>query len=190
MSHTFSTLVTNSLERFPQAIERAATIKLLVLDVDGVLTDGSLYIGADGKEFLKTFDSLDGHGIKLLQSTGVEVAIITGRNSPMVTGRASELGIHTVHMGVKNKLETLQALLSKLNLNLNQVGAIGDDWPDLAVLNQVGFAACPAQAHAEIKNIAHYVSAKNGGQGAVREICDLILKAQGHYERLLAQALK
>jgi 3-deoxy-D-manno-octulosonate 8-phosphate phosphatase (KDO 8-P phosphatase) len=108
----------------------------------------------------------------------------------MVTGRASELGIHTVHMGVKNKLETLQALLSKLNFELNQVGAIGDDWPDLAVLNQVGFAACPAQAHAEIKNIAHYVSAKNGGQGAVREICDLILKAQGHYERLLAQALK
>jgi 3-deoxy-D-manno-octulosonate 8-phosphate phosphatase (KDO 8-P phosphatase) len=93
-------------------------------------------------------------------------------------------------MGVKNKLETLQSVLSTVDLELNQVGAIGDDWPDLAVLNQVGFAACPAQAHEEVKKVVHYASSKNGGQGAVREICDLILKAQGHYERLLTQALK
>lgn len=190
MARTFSTLVTNSSERFPQAIERAAAVKLLVLDVDGVLTDGSLYIGADGKEFLKTFDSLDGHGIKLLLSAGIQVAIITGRSSPMVTGRATELGISSVHMGVKNKLETLQSLLATLQLKPGQVGAIGDDWPDLAVLSEVGFAACPAQAHEEIKKIVHFVSSRNGGQGAVREICDLILKTQGHYERLLTQALK
>lgn len=186
---TFATLTTNQLEKFPQAIERAQAVKLVMLDVDGVLTDGALYVGADGKEALKVFDSLDGHGIKLLASTGVKFAIVSGRSSSMVEARAKELGIDFVFMAVKDKLATLSELLKQLNLSLSDCAAVGDDWPDLPVMSRVLFAAAPAQAHVEILNIAHFVTQRKGGNGAVREICDLILKAQGHYERLLKDAL-
>ena len=189
MPKTFNTLVTNPLSKHPQAIERAAEIKLLVLDVDGVLTDGSLLVGHDGKEVLKTFDSLDGHGIKLLQSIGVTVAIITGRTSGMVEGRAKELGVQHVQMGISKKMDALQILLSKTGFKLSECAAMGDDWPDLAILPKVHFAACPAQAHEEVKNRVHYVTQRTGGSGAVREVCDLILKAQGHYQRLLEESL-
>lgn len=188
MSRTLSTLHTNPLESFPQAIERAQSIKVLALDVDGVLTDGSLFISADGKELLKVFDSLDGHGIKLLASSGVQIAIITGRQSPMVEARARELGIQHVFMGVKNKLAILKALLEQLKVPMSACAAIGDDWPDLAVLTRAGMAISPSQGHDEVKKIAHYVCSRRGGQGAVREVCDLILHAQGHYTRLLSEA--
>ncbi len=189
MANTFPTLITNSIEQFPQAMDRAANIKLLVLDVDGVLTDGSLLVGADGKESLKIFDSLDGHGIKLLQSIGVTVAIITGRTSGMVEGRAKELGIEHVQMGISKKMDALKTLLEKTGFKLSDCAAMGDDWPDLAILPNVHLATCPAQAHVEVKNRVHYMTQKTGGNGAVREVCDLILKAQGHYERLLKESL-
>lgn len=189
MKQTFPTLVTNPLTQYPQAIERATQVKLLVLDVDGVLTDGALYVGPDGKEHLKVFDSLDGHGIKLLTSTGVQVAIITGRTSEMVLARAKELGITQVQMGAKDKAKALETLLAQLQLQSKDCAAVGDDWPDLSVLNQVALACCPAQAHDEVKKRCHYVCTRSGGQGAVREVCDLLLQAQGHYERLLSEAL-
>lgn len=189
MKNTFTTLITNSIEQFPQAMERAVNVKLLVLDVDGVLTDGSLLVGSDGKEALKIFDSLDGHGIKLLQSIGVTVAIITGRTSGMVEGRAKELGIEFVQMGISKKMDALQLLLAKTGFKLSECAAMGDDWPDLAILPKVQLAACPAQAHEEVKKRVHYITQKTGGHGSVREVCDLILKAQGHYERILKESL-
>ena len=189
MTNAFTEMVTNPLTKFPQALERAEKIKLLVLDIDGVLTDGSLLIGPDGKEAFKTFDSLDGHGIKLLQSTGVIVAIITGRNSGMVEGRARELGIRHVQMGVNKKFDALTSLLKETGLALSDCAAMGDDWPDLSLLPKVQFSACPAQAHDEVKKRVHYMTQRSGGSGAVRELCDLILQAQGHYERLLKEAL-
>lgn len=183
-----ATIHSNYLESFPQALERAENIKLVALDVDGVLTNGSLYVGNDGKEQLKVFDSLDGHGIKLLASTGVQFAIITGRESAMVKARAKELGIEHVYMAVSNKLETLNALINKVGGSLKTTAAVGDDWPDLSVLTRVGLACAPAQAHPAVIEVAHFVTSRNGGSGAVREICDLILKAQGHYEKLLMEA--
>jgi 3-deoxy-D-manno-octulosonate 8-phosphate phosphatase (KDO 8-P phosphatase) len=189
MSNAFSPMVTNPYTEHPQALDRAAKVKLLVLDVDGVLTDGSLLVGQDGKEALKIFDSLDGHGIKLLQSTGVVVAIITGRNSLMVEGRAKELGIKHVQMGVSEKFKALQILLEQTKLTLSDCAAMGDDWPDLSVLPKVHFAACPAQAHEEVKKRVHFIAKRSGGAGAVREVCDLILVAQDNYQRLLQESL-
>jgi 3-deoxy-D-manno-octulosonate 8-phosphate phosphatase (KDO 8-P phosphatase) len=189
MTNAFSPMISNVSTAFPQAMERATNIKLLVLDVDGVLTDGSLLIGPDGKEAFKIFDSLDGHGIKMLQSTGVTVAIITGRNSPMVQGRAKELGIHHVQMGISKKSEALKNLLDQTGVKLSECAAMGDDWPDLSVLPKVQLAVCPAQAHEEVKKIAHFVTQKKGGAGAVREVCDLILLAQDNYTKLLQDAL-
>lgn len=184
----WSTLTTNPLEAFPQAFERAQAIKLVMLDVDGVLTNGSLYVGPDGKEQLKVFDSLDGHGIKLLAAIGVQCAIISGRQSPMVASRAKELGIEHVFMAVGNKLETLNTLLKHTGGSLKTTAAMGDDWPDLPVLTRVQLACAPAQAHSAILDVAHFVTHRSGGQGAVRDLCDLILKSQGHYERLLNEA--
>ena len=189
MTKVFGEMVTNSLTNHPQALERAEHIKLLDLDVDGVLTNGGLLVGHDGKEALKCFDSLDGHGIKLLQSVGVIVAIITGRSSGMVEGRAKELGIKHVQMGVANKLDALTSLLKETGLSLSDCAAMGDDWPDLVILPKVHFSACPAQGHEEVKKRVHYITHRTGGAGAVRELCDLILKAQGHYDRLLQEAL-
>jgi 3-deoxy-D-manno-octulosonate 8-phosphate phosphatase (KDO 8-P phosphatase) len=184
------TLNTNLYANYPQALERAQDIRLLILDVDGVLTDGSLFISPDGVEHLKVFDSLDGHGLKMLISKGIQVAIITGRNSPMVKMRAQALGIEHVLMGVDDKKSAFFKLLAQLNIQTTDCAAMGDDWPDLAVLTQVRFAAAPANAHLEVLQIAHYVCSKQGGSGAVREICDLILMAQNHYQDLLAEAKK
>lgn len=183
-----ASLHSNHLEKFPQALERAGNIKLVMLDVDGVLTNGSLYVGTDGKEQIKVFDSLDGHGIKLLASTGVHCAIISGRESNMVKMRAKELGIEHVHMAVGNKLETLNTLLKKLGESLKTCAAVGDDWPDLPVLTRVELACAPAQAHSAVLDVAHFITERSGGSGAVREVCDLILKAQGNYEKLLLEA--
>jgi len=190
MSQAFHSMQTNPYSDHPLALEKAAQVKLLVLDVDGVLTDGSLWIGQDGKEELKVFDSLDGHGIKMLQSTGVQVAIITGRSSAMVQGRAKELGIELIWMAVKHKADALKELLQKTDLKLSDCAAMGDDWPDLSILPKVGFAACPAQAHPEVKKHVHFQTQKCGGQGAVRELCDLILTAQDNYDHLLQEALR
>jgi 3-deoxy-D-manno-octulosonate 8-phosphate phosphatase (KDO 8-P phosphatase) len=173
---------------FPQALERAQHIQLLVLDVDGVLTDGALFISPDGFEHIKVFNSLDGHGIKLLVENGIQCAIISGRNSEMVTLRAKALGIEHVFLGVKDKLVVFEALREKLGLPYTACAAMGDDWPDLSVLAKVGLPLAPAQAHTEVLKIARFVTSNSGGNGAVREVCDLILKAQDKYESLLQQA--
>jgi 3-deoxy-D-manno-octulosonate 8-phosphate phosphatase (KDO 8-P phosphatase) len=188
MPSAFNTHTTNPLSQYPQAWERASQVKLLVLDVDGVLTNGQVWIGADGKESLKAFDIQDGLGIKLLEQCGIPTAIITGRNSKMVLARCEELGIKHVHMGVANKSIALDQVLKSLGLTQSDCAVMGDDWPDLAMMKNAGLKICPAQAHEAVKESAHYVTTHTGGNSAVREVCDLLLKAQNHYDQLLSKA--
>jgi 3-deoxy-D-manno-octulosonate 8-phosphate phosphatase (KDO 8-P phosphatase) len=155
----------------------AKKIKLLILDVDGVLTDGKLYFSATG-DTLKTFNAQDGLGIKMLLRSGTQVAIITGRDSEIVTQRARELGINTVYQGQIQKLTALHHCCQELMVPLKHVAYMGDDINDIPVLREVGLRLAPANAMPEVKKIAHYSSQRNGGDGAVREICDLILQAQ------------
>lgn len=188
MPSAFNPHNTNPLALYPQAWERASAVKLLVLDVDGVLTNGQVWIGADGKESLKAFDIQDGLGIKLLEQCGIPTAIITGRHSKMVLARCEELGIKHVHMGVANKATALKQVLKSLQLTNADCAVMGDDWPDLAMMKEAAFRICPAQAHESVKEFAHFVTTHTGGNSAVREVCDLILKAQNHYEKLLSEA--
>jgi 3-deoxy-D-manno-octulosonate 8-phosphate phosphatase (KDO 8-P phosphatase) len=170
------------------ATERASRIKLMIFDVDGVFTDGSLYFTAEG-DTMKSFNSLDGHGVKMLQSVGVQTAIITGRKSGIVAARMKELGVTHVWQGVENKTEALAELLAKTGVAAQDCGYMGDDWPDLAVMRHCGFAAAPANAHPEVIQRAHWVAEARGGHGAVREVCDAILRAQHRYDTLLNAAL-
>jgi 3-deoxy-D-manno-octulosonate 8-phosphate phosphatase (KDO 8-P phosphatase) len=167
-----------------QAKQRAAAVRLLVLDVDGVLTDGRLYFGPDG-EAIKVFDVRDGHGIKLLREAGIEVAILSARSSKIVERRALELGIENVVQGAADKAAAFTALAQALRVTPAQCAYIGDDWPDLPVLAQVGLAATVADAAAEVRQAAHWTSAAAGGRGAVRELAEFILRAQGRFESLL-----
>lgn len=171
------------------AAERAGRVKLMIFDVDGVLTDGSLRYGPDGEMF-KTFNVLDGHGIKLLQQSGVKAAIISARNSPVVAKRATDLGIAVLMQGVHDKRRAFEQVLSELNLAAADCGFMGDDVIDLPVMTRVAFAASVPNGHPEVRSRAHYVSAARGGQGAAREVCDFILQAQGHYEAALAPYLE
>jgi 3-deoxy-D-manno-octulosonate 8-phosphate phosphatase (KDO 8-P phosphatase) len=172
----------------PAVLTRAASLRLLILDVDGVLTDGGLFYGADG-ESQKRFNVLDGHGIKLLQQAGVAVAIISARKSPIVERRAADLGIAHLFQGVHDKLSAYNSLLAHTGLAAADCGFIGDDIIDLPVLLRVGFAASVPQGHPEVRARAHYVTQAPGGHGAVRELCDFILRAQGKYEAALAPYL-
>ena len=167
-------------------VERAARVKLMIFDVDGVLTDGSLHYGADG-EALKTFNVYDGLGIKLLQESGVQTAIISARVSPQVVKRAADLGIGFLHQGGHDKLTPFNALLEKTGLTTEQVGFIGDDIVDLPILTRVGFAVAVPGGRKEVLERAHHTTVAQGGRGAVREVCELLLHAQGNYERVLAQ---
>lgn len=157
--------------------QRAQAIRLLVLDVDGVLTDGRLYFNAAGEE-LKCFHVRDGAGLVQLQSTGVLVAVISGRNSPAVTRRMQELGVTLVHQGVDDKLAALNELLGKLAIQMNNVACIGDDLTELPLFEKARLAIAVADAHASLREQAQYVTHAPGGQGAVREVCDFILSAQ------------
>ncbi len=159
-------------------------LKAAIFDVDGVLTDGRIYIGEQGEDF-KAFATLDGHGMKLLAQGGIVPIVITGRDSPAVRRRIADLGLPHAVYGAKNKLAAAQPLLDQLGLDWAQVAAIGDDWPDLPLMVRAGFACAPAQAHAEVKAAAHHVTAAAGGHGAAREFCDLLLMAAGQYARLL-----
>jgi 3-deoxy-D-manno-octulosonate 8-phosphate phosphatase (KDO 8-P phosphatase) len=170
------------------ATARAARLRVMIFDVDGVLTDGGLRYGPAG-ELIKTFDSLDGHGLKLLAEAGIVTAIITGRQSDIVAKRAADLRVAHVYQGVHDKREAFEDLRAKVSASAEVCGHIGDDWPDLPVLTRVGFAACPANAHVEVKARSHWIAAARGGEGAVRELCDFILRAQGRYDALLAEAL-
>ena len=188
MPSAFNPHNTNPLVQYPQAWERASKVKLLVLDVDGVLTNGQVWISADGKESLKAFDIQDGLGIKLLEQCGIPTAIITGRNSKMVLARCEELGIKHVHMGVENKAIALTQVIKTLDLSPSDCAVMGDDWPDLQMMKNAGFRICPSQAHEAVKESVHFVTIHSGGDRAVREVCDLILKAQNHYDELLNKA--
>ncbi|RZL39969.1 MAG: 3-deoxy-D-manno-octulosonate 8-phosphate phosphatase [Rubrivivax sp.] len=159
-------------------------IKLAIFDVDGVLTDGRVYIGERGEEF-KAFSTLDGHGLKSLQQVGIVPVIITGRDSPGVRRRVADLGLDHAVYGVKDKLAVAEPLLRQFGVSWGEVAAIGDDWPDLPLLSRAGFAGAPPGAHAEVLAIAHHVMRAPAGFGAAREFCDLLLMAAGHYERLL-----
>ena len=163
-------------------------LKAAIFDVDGVLTDGRIYIGEQGEVF-KAFSTLDGHGLKLLDQGGITPIIITGRDSPAVRRRVADLGLRHAVYGAKDKLAVAQPLLDQLGLEWAQVAAMGDDWPDLPLLTRAGFACAPAQAHAEVKAVAHYVTTAAGGHGAARECCDLMLQACGRYAQLLNSQL-
>ena len=172
-----------------QATERAKKIKLMIFDVDGVLTDGALRYGAEG-ELIKTFNVLDGHGIKLLQQFGVKAAIISARQSAIVARRAADLGIKIVLQGEGEKRIAFENTIAELALSPQQCGFMGDDVIDLPVMTRVGFAASVPKGHAEVLTRAHYVAQVFGGHGAVREVCDFILRAQGNYEAALAPYLR
>ena len=174
--------------RDPLLLERAAKIRLLALDVDGVLTDGRLYFDSQGNE-LKAFFTADGLGLKALQSCGITLAIITGRSSPMVTERARSLGIEHVYQGEDDKLSAYNNLLEATNFTAEQVCYAGDDWIDMPVLQRVGLAVTVPAADDAVKELAHWVTSLEGGRGAVREICQLILDAQGKTESLLERFL-
>lgn len=163
---------------------RALTVRLVIFDVDGVLTDGKLYFLPDGTEY-KTFHTLDGLGIKLLMSAGIRTAIITGRQSAAVELRANNLGIQHLYQGREDKLVVLNELLSELGLQTDQVAYLGDDLPDLPVIRRVGLGMAVANANEFVKRYAHGVTRAQGGQGAAREFCELILQAQGKLDPLL-----
>ncbi len=170
----------------PELLLLAQPVRTVFLDVDGVLTDGGLYFTEAG-ETLKRFNSLDGQGLKYLMAVGIEPVIITGRDSAPLRTRLQALGINHAHFGVHDKLAVAQQVLQSLGLNFEQAAAMGDDWPDLPVMTRCALAVAPAQAHAEVLARAHWVTARQGGHGAVRELCDVLLTAQGHYARILHQ---
>ncbi len=169
-------------------LEKAKRIRLVILDVDGVLTDGSLYVGDDGEEY-KAFNSRDGHGMVMLQHNGVKIAIITGRVSRVVEHRMSELGIQYVYQGRKEKLPAFRELLSRLDIPAHDTAYVGDDVVDLPVMAQVGLAIGVQDAHPLVKRHAHWLTASPGGRGAVREVCEMIMDAQGVLDKTLNQYL-
>jgi len=158
--------------------DKAANIRLVVFDVDGVLTDGSLYVGADGQEY-KAFYARDGMGMKMLQATGVIIGIITAKDSPVVTFRMQELGIKHVYQGQLDKLEAFHNLCDQLQLEPQQVAYVGDDINDIPVMLRVGLAIAVADAHFLVAKHAHWQTKFMGGRGAAREVCELIMQAQG-----------
>jgi 3-deoxy-D-manno-octulosonate 8-phosphate phosphatase (KDO 8-P phosphatase) len=161
------------------AKRRARAVRLAIFDVDGVLTDGTLWIGRDGKEDVKAFSILDGHGVKMLQAAGIATAILSGRTSPMVAKRAKDLGIEDVIQGSKDKLAAFTKLCRDRSIAPEACAFMGDDLPDLDVMMRCGFAAAPANAAAAVKVRAHLVTRAFGGRGAVREFCEALLRAQG-----------
>lgn len=171
------------------AFERAKKIKLAIFDVDGVMTDGSLYLADDGQEF-KAFNSLDGHGMKMLNRSGVDLAIITGRTSQLVALRAINLGVTHLYQGSEDKLTAFLELLEKTGLDPAECAYMGDDVVDLPVMRRCGLAVCVPAAPALVKQHSHYITQLPGGGGAVRELCELIMQAQGTFEMQLAPYLK
>ncbi|TVP93639.1 MAG: HAD family hydrolase [Pseudomonadaceae bacterium] len=171
-----------------QLQQRAAAIRLAIFDVDGVLTDGRLYFMPDGTEF-KSFNTLDGHGIKMLINSGVEVAIISGRKSPLVERRAANLGIKHLIQGREDKLNALAELRESIQVELNEVAFLGDDLPDLPVMRRVGLGMAVATADAFVREHAHGVTQASGGAGAAREFCEFIMRAQGTLDAAQADYL-
>ncbi len=161
-----------------EILEKARPVRLIIFDVDGVLTDGNLYLGNSGEE-LKAFNIKDGLGIKLLMQSGVEVGVITGRSSELVAQRMQSLGVKHIYQGQHEKLPAYQELVAKLGLEPEQVAYVGDDLIDLPLMRRVGFAVAVEDAHPLVKQHAHWQTPAAGGKGAVREVCELLMKAQG-----------
>lgn len=170
-------------------LERAKKIRAVVFDVDGVLTDGSLYLTDSGEE-IKAFNSHDGHGIKMLKASGINIALITGRESRCVALKAKDWGITLLYQGAKVKLPAFEALLQKLELDASACAYVGDDLIDLPVMLRCGLAICVPAAPALVKRHAHYVTCLEGGRGAAREICEMIMQAQDTLDAQLATYLK
>jgi 3-deoxy-D-manno-octulosonate 8-phosphate phosphatase (KDO 8-P phosphatase) len=170
----------------PKLLLQAQDVKVAFLDVDGVLTDGGLLFSESG-ETLKRFNTLDGHGLKMLQKLGITPVIITGRDSKPLRARLAALGIVHAHFGTEDKLPAAEQSLKTLGLEWRQAAAMGDDWPDLPVMRRCAFSCAPSNAHVEVLAQAAYVTQKAGGEGAAREFCDLLLVASGRYVNLLTE---
>lgn len=170
----------------PELLLAAQGIRVAFFDVDGVLTDGSLYFSEHG-ETLKRFNTLDGHGLKLLARAGITPAVITGRDARALRVRLEALGVRHVRYGTEDKKPAAQAILDELGLDWRQSAAMGDDWPDLQLMQSCAVACAPPGAHAQARALAHHVTTAAGGYGAAREFCDLLLVAGGHYAALLEQ---
>ncbi|MBK1721407.1 3-deoxy-manno-octulosonate-8-phosphatase KdsC [Thiocystis violacea] len=166
--------------------ERAARIRLVIFDVDGVLTDGSLFLGDDGQEY-KAFNSRDGHGMVMLQESGVRLAVITGRTSNVVQMRMESLGISDVYQGYRHKLPAYEEIKGRLALADTDIAYVGDDVVDLPIMRHVGLAIAVADAHPAVKQHAHWSTLALGGRGAAREVCELILDAQGTLDAMMAR---
>ena len=164
--------------------EKAKKIKLVIFDIDGVLTTGALFIGDDGQEY-KAFNSKDGHGLRMLQDSGVEVAIITGRTSNVVAHRAKDLGITRIYQGKREKLPAYEELIKETGLSHEQIAYVGDDVVDLPVMSKVGLAICVQDGHSFVKQHSHWITESNGGCGAGRDVCEMILDAQGNLNDML-----
>jgi 3-deoxy-D-manno-octulosonate 8-phosphate phosphatase (KDO 8-P phosphatase) len=169
----------------PELLLRAQPVRAAIFDVDGVLTDGRIYLGESGEQF-KAFSTLDGHGLKLLARAGIEPIIISGRDSAALRQRVTDLGLTHARFGAVDKLDAAQALIAQLGLAWSQVAAMGDDWPDLALLRRAAFSCAPPGAHAEVRAVCSYVTHARAGYGAARECCDLLLIASGRYVEFLS----
>lgn len=168
--------------------QRAKRIKIIIFDVDGVMTNGGLILGDDGLEY-KAFHSQDGLGMKLLKASGVQMALITGRTSKVVVKRAENTGVMRFHQGVENKLEAFNELLAEFNVSAEECAFMGDDVVDLPPMRRCGLALTVPHAMPLVKEHAHYTTARQAGHGAVREVCELLMKAQGTYDAQIAQYL-
>ena len=174
-----------ALQIDPELLLRAQGVRVAFFDVDGVLTDGGLYFSETG-ETIKRFNTLDGHGLKLLQRAGITPAVITGRDSVPLRVRLKALGVEHAVFGTEDKRPAAEHILATLGMTWAQAAAMGDDWPDLPVMRRCAFACAPANAQTEVRHAAHFVTQARGGEGAARELCDLLLVATGRYAALLA----
>jgi 3-deoxy-D-manno-octulosonate 8-phosphate phosphatase (KDO 8-P phosphatase) len=170
----------------PELLLQAQAVKVAFFDVDGVLTDGGLYFSEHG-ETLKRFNTLDGHGLKLLKHAGITPVIITGRDSVPLRLRLKALGIEHARFGTEDKLPAAEDYLKTLGLGWHQAAAMGDDWPDLPMMQRAALACAPINAHAQALALAHFVTTRKGGEGAAREFCDVLVVASGQYGKLLGR---
>lgn len=182
-------MLTNNTTITSEILAKAKNLKLLILDVDGVLTDGRLFFDQEGNEY-KCFHARDGHGIKLLRQSGVEVAVISGRKSKTVELRMKNLGIELVYQGHEHKLGAFNEIIEKLGINPSQAAHMGDDLLDLPIMSRVGLAIAVNDANFAVKERADWCTSTLGGLGAVREVCDLIMQAQGTFDSILDAYLK
>jgi 3-deoxy-D-manno-octulosonate 8-phosphate phosphatase (KDO 8-P phosphatase) len=159
-------------------LEKAKNIELVIFDIDGVMTDGSLFFDNNGDEY-KAFNSLDGHGLRMLQECGVKVAVITGRQSELVKHRMHDLGVTLLYQGYRDKTPAFDALLKEVKLNKDQITYVGDDVVDLPIMSRLNFAIAVQNAHPFVKQHAHWITERSGGKGAVRDVCEFILEAKG-----------